>query len=549
MKNNFKNGFQSFSFHESAGNSNIVSQLNDAVKAVSIAPGGAINPEDTAKMFLQRALAEQADGLKNFVAPAVSKDSKADFRAFQTETMPFTNNKNVKFRQTVNGVSVYGSVINVEIDPDLNLVSINSSMAPEITVNTVAKISPEVALKRAADYIKNGIPASVTPLLYLYFEAEKWKLVYLINDVVSNRAEEDSHENKEGPRHQHGFLNCVSVIVDAESGEILKQVPRAMSLKVSAQGDDEASYNISVKDNNGSLELIDEEYNVRTYDLNFGLYWNNGLPGSIISQKENNWLSPGVNAHFNACRVAQFLRDTLKRNGIDNKGMPLISTVRCVEVSGNQNWMNAAWLPLANQMVYGQTTFQGKLRSLAISLDVVAHEILHGVTRYTSNLDYHNQSGALNESYSDIFGIIISNHGKDVSVWNWELGEQVSSVPFRDLSNPSKHEQPEHMNDYQNLPDTRLGDWGGVHTNSGIHNKAAYNLITSKATGEKFLFNVDEVAALFYMALIQLSNRSGFGDSYRGVVNAANSFYRSKPDKQAKLDAIKEAFESVGISQ
>ncbi len=199
-------------------------------------------------------------------------------------------------------------------------------------------------------------------------------------------------------------------------------------------------------------------------------------------------------------------------------------------------------------MVYGQVAVNDNFKTLAIAMDVVAHEIFHGVTEFTCNLDYENESGALNESYSDIFGIIISNFNlPSIDSWNWELGRGIKDVPFRNLSNPEKYGQPSNTSDYKNLPNDRTNDHGGVHLNSGIHNKAAYNLITSKNDNGQYIFKPNDLAVLFYNALIQLSNLSGFSDSYRSILNAANSLFNSDADKDQKMNEIKTAFESVGI--
>jgi Zn-dependent metalloprotease len=91
-------------------------------------------------------------------------------------------------------------------------------------------------------------------------------------------------------------------------------------------------------------------------------------------------------------------------------------------------------------------------------------------------------------------------------------------------------------------------DNGGVHINSGIHNKAAYNLLTTKAAGAGTLFDAKLVIQLFYLALSQhLSRTSGFSDSRRGVVLAARSLFRQDPQRDARLAAIGEAFDKVGI--
>ena len=243
----------------------------------------------------------------------------------------------------------------------------------------------------------------------------------------------------------------------------------------------------------------------------------------------------------------------LKRNGLDNLGSPITSSVNCVASFGTQEWRNAAWLGGRKQMVYGQRSMgNGAFRSYAVALDVVAHEVLHGLTDNTARLVYQGESGALNESYSDIFGIIVANLGQpDIGRWDWRLGEELSvtGIPLRDLSNPRRHNQPDHMDDYQDLPLDDANDHGGVHINSGIHNKAAFNLLTTrKAGGSGFLFTAQEVAAIFYLTLTQhLAATSGFSASRRGADLATKSLFRTAPDKNAKVQALAAAFDKVGI--
>ena len=121
--------------------------------------------------------------------------------------------------------------------------------------------------------------------------------------------------------------------------------------------------------------------------------------------------------------------------------------------------------------------------------------------------------------------------------------------PFWDMANPPRRGQPDHMIDFKVLPNTRRGDWGGVHTNSGIHNKAAYTVLT--ATDQNGLvFTPEDVAAVFYVAVTQLLSRtSQFGDSRRAAVSAARSLFRrsSAAEQQRKIAALEAAFTSVGI--
>ncbi len=160
----------------------------------------------------------------------------------------------------------------------------------------------------------------------------------------------------------------------------------------------------------------------------------------------------------------------------------------------------------------------------------------------------------MNESYSDIFGIIIANlNVPDRARWNWEIGEGLSpdGKPFRDMSNPARFGQPDNMKDYQNFPETEDGDWGGVHTNSGIHNYAAFKVMTATDSSGKLLMTTEEIAAIFYLALTQqLSRTSRFSDSLRGVLLSAQTLFRALPpgERTARLDAITAAYSAAGIT-
>ena len=203
--------------------------------------------------------------------------------------------------------------------------------------------------------------------------------------------------------------------------------------------------------------------------------------------------------------------------------------------------------------VYGQRLIDGELRSYALSLDIVAHEITHGITEATAKIEGRGQPGAVNESYSDILGIIVSNFDvPDRSAWDWRMGEDLDGggVPLRDLSDPGRHGQPDHVDRYLSRPFTREGDFGGIHTNSGIHNRAAYLIMTAQDPQGAELFSARDLAHLFYLALTQhLSRRSGFADSRRGLELSALSLFRDRlPDElDLRVNAVRGAFDAVGV--
>jgi Zn-dependent metalloprotease len=552
-----QNGLRTFALHTyDEGSADAVRALRaERPSSAAFAPAAAgglanLDPETAARLHLQQALESRA--LPELTAPEVNR-ATPEFKSLGTEAQPLTGTTTVKFRQTYNKIPVYGSLVTVELDEHNELLAINTSMGEPTNVDPVARISPMQAIDKVRALAGYGAqPLKTTPRLVYYFDAasDRWRLVYVLEDVPQR--------NREGQQAAGPVPLLMDYLIDAHTGDLVAELPRTPSAARSVQeeGIDELGNlrKFWCVDQGDTIILEDRTLNIQTHDIRFQDIDSAALPGVYVGKPPAPWHTGGVSAHANAAVVATFLREVLRRNGIDNFGGPLISSINCIvadESPDGQEWRNAAWI--GTQMVYGQRRVNGKLRSYAVGLDVVGHEMVHGVTDRTARLQYAAQSGALNESYSDIFGIIISNFEEsDLMRWNWEMGEdlQGTGIPLRDLSDPAKYEQPAHMRDYRNLPITRAGDWGGVHINSGIHNKAAYNIMTATDAQGRFLFDSRALAALFYLALTQhLSRTSLFSDSRRAVDLTARTLFRNDPVdvRNAKLQAISRAFDAVGI--
>jgi Zn-dependent metalloprotease len=169
-----------------------------------------------------------------------------------------------------------------------------------------------------------------------------------------------------------------------------------------------------------------------------------------------------------------FYWETLRRNSIDDQGMPLNGHVHY-----GSRFNNAFWD--GQRMVFGDG--DGVVfNRLTISLDIMGHELTHGVTEKEAQLIYQDQSGALNESVSDVYGSLVKQYHKGKQAAedaDWLIGEGIWADPgrgeaLRSMKEPGSafegDRQPGHMNDYVNTID----DNGGVHINSGIPNKAFY---------------------------------------------------------------------------
>jgi Zn-dependent metalloprotease len=502
-----------------------------------------LDPESAAKRILAHALA--SDAMPSLATPKVS-GTDSDFKSLGVETVPLTGTTIVKFRQQVHGIPIYGSLISVELDDNNDMVSLNSNLAAPNVKSFLAKVSPADALTKVAAAAGYGRDRpQVVPALNLFFDSKgKWHLAYLAENVHSRKKE------------QSGPL-VYDFVVDALTGSLVAELPRTPSANLATdQAPDElgTTQTFCIDMMGAQKVLRDPALNIETYD--FGFRDPNlvvqSLPGTPVAPP---WSSAAVSAHINAATVATYLRTVLKRNNIDNKGGRVISSVNCVVKTdesppGSNVWLNAFWN--GTQMIYGQAMFDDRLRSLASSLDIVAHELFHGVTAATARLVYQDEPGALNESYSDIFGTLISNAAQaDIAQWNWQIGDALSTglQAFRDISDPPLCDQPKLMKDYKTSPITLAGDFGGVHVNCGIHNFAAYKVMTTQAAGG-FLFKPEELAAMFYVALTQqLSRVSTFSDSRRGVVIATRSLFRKLPqaDIDARAGAVAAGFDAAGI--
>ena len=477
-----------------------------------------------------------------------------------TETVGLTGTRTVKFRQSVHGIPVYGSFVVVELAADNALVGIDTTTGRPEDVDPIASISPAQAVEVARSAPGGYRPLrDVVPRLHFFFDGERWRLVHILEDVpvtTDGAKGDDTFLPESLPEAPH----LVDFVVDAHDGSVVDVLPRtpSMAAEVEQTGTDAfgVERTFTAESDGARLVLRDPVHNVETFDLGFGdpLLDAASLPGTLLANPPP-WTASAVSAHANAVQVAQFLRTEVMRHNIDGRGGVMTSTINCVvqeSSSGPQEWANAFWN--GTQMVYGQLRVDGELRSLAANVDVVGHEIFHGVTDSTARLEYRVQSGALNESYSDVFGTIIANLGNDdPRTWDWLVGEGLfpGRDALRDMADPARFDQPAHMDDYRDLPVTRQGDWGGVHINSGIPNKAAHLLLTTEGEDGSLVLTPAEVSAIYYIALTQrLSRTSGFLDARAASVASARSLLRTRPaaERETKVAAVAAAFDAVGIA-
>ncbi|MFD8702515.1 M4 family metallopeptidase [Kitasatospora sp. NPDC059648] len=234
------------------------------------------------------------------------------------------------------------------------------------------------------------------------------------------------------------------------------------------------------------------------------------------------------------------------RDSIDGRGLRLDASVHY-----GRNYDNAFWN--GQRMVFGDG--DGEIfGDFTACVDVIGHELTHGVTQFTANLDYRDQPGALNESVSDVFGSLVKQYALHQSAADadWLIGAGllapgIQGAALRSMKAPGtayddprlgKDPQPAHMRDYVNT----TGDNGGVHINSGIPNHAFYLLATALG-GQAW----DRAGRIWYDALTGggLSAGADFTAFARATVAAAKARY---PDQSSIADTVTASWAQVGVS-
>ncbi|MEL6653630.1 MAG: M4 family metallopeptidase [Bacteroidota bacterium] len=244
-----------------------------------------------------------------------------------------------------------------------------------------------------------------------------------------------------------------------------------------------------------------------------------------------------TDAHWGTAQTYDFLSQVLGRNSIDDEGFLLISHIHVGE-----NFRNAFWD--GRGMYYGDGDSIGGTVDPLVSLDIVAHEIAHGLTQFTASLIYSNESGALNESFSDIMGKVVQRWSKPQS-FDWIMGNE-ANFPIRNMSQP---------NDY-NHPNTYQGNhWavpGRVHTNSGVQNYWFYLLSEGGAgtndNGDDFNLSglgIDKATQIAFRSLIYyLHPSSTYEEARLYSVQAASDLYGAC---SPEVEQVIRAWYAVGV--
>jgi Zn-dependent metalloprotease len=271
------------------------------------------------------------------------------------------------------------------------------------------------------------------------------------------------------------------------------------------------------------------------------------LPGRLVrSEGEPPTADDAVNEAYDGMGATYDLFwSEFGRDSVDGNGLPLASTVHYGNLYENAFWAG-------DRLVFGDGDGQ-VFNRFTLSLSVIGHELVHGVTQFTADLVYQDQSGALNESISDVFGALVEQHarGQDVTEATWLIGEglftdQVQGRALRSMRAPGtafnddvlgKDPQVASMADFVVTDD----DNGGVHLNSGIPNRAFY-LVADSLGGQAW----ESAGQIWYDTLTSggLDRRVDFAGFAGATLRAAETRFGQS---SAEENAVRAAWETVGV--
>jgi bacillolysin len=462
--------------------------------------------------------------------------------------------------QYYDGVRVFGGEVVRQTDRG-QTVSVFGSIYTGIRVDADPVLSP----RDAADIVAELTGASTGPdlepeLVVLPKDAGGFALAYRLRVLTAD--------------------DLAVWFIDAGTGEVVLRYSDLQTAVGTGQGVLNDTKKVSTTLRNGSYLAIDglRPPAIYTYDLKGNLartqLYLNGLitlnDGDVATDADNQWTdAAAVDAHAYAGWTYDYLYKRFSRQGLDNRNLTMTSIVHPVR---REDWASAsasvlnlyylnAFYAGRGIMVYGEglppgVTMGGRQWTyFAGAIDVVAHELAHGVTDYTSDLIYRNESGALSEAFSDIIGTSVEFYyqppGSGYMKADYLVGEDLStpSEPFRSMSDPQAYGDPD------NYSKRYTGTWdnGGVHTNSGIANNAFYlaieggvNRTSGLAVQGVGAANREKIEKVFYRAFTQLLPANAtFSTARAATLQAARDLYGAGSDVER---TVQQAWTAVGVN-
>ncbi len=448
----------------------------------------------------------------------------------------------VRMQQMVAGVPVSGAELIAHFAKDGALTTIDTRYVPGLTDFDVnAQIPVDTAVRAAfadmhatdARFDETRISEAPATRLAVIAKLDKSDAPVLAYEISFRGGIDDEPLR-------------MAYTVDAKTGAVIGKFDNLHKVQGTGVGVLGDTKTLEVTLTNGTYTMVDltrTPNGIKTYTA----ATNQVSPGTAVSSASmTTWdqttigKGAAVDAHFFAGVVYDYYKTAHGRLGIDGANGALISTVHFGAAYNNAFWDGT-------QMTYGDGD-QKLFRAFSAGLDVVGHELTHGVTEKSSALVYQDQSGALNESISDIFGMFVQHFYKPaITAGTWIMGEDIAlgTLGRRDFIHPANGQQPANMS----VIVTTTQDNGGVHTNSGIPNNAAY-LMTMGGTNDVSKIVVpagigwDAAAKVWYRSNTKyLTSTSDFAAAARATISSAKDLTLT----QREQDIIECSWIATGV--
>jgi Zn-dependent metalloprotease/chitodextrinase len=337
-------------------------------------------------------------------------------------------------------------------------------------------------------------------------------------------------------------VSRVDVYVDATTGKVVDTIDKVHTIDMDLTGMAKYNGNVSIKgqQNSNTYRLRNQSHKIETYSLNGSTDYNVAI--DINSDDQYIDEDPiAVQAHFGAEQTYSFFNEKYGRDSYDDNGTSIKSYVHY-----STDYANAFWDGI--RMTYGDGN--GTTVDALVSVDIVAHEITHGITQYSAELLYKYEAGALNESFSDIFGEAVENFAQGSNDWLMGAEIFVNGGAIRSLDDPNTFNDPDtYMGDHYYIGGS---DHGGVHTNSGVQNYWFYLLSQGgngiNDHGDAFEVNpigIDKAAAIAYRNLTTyLGVYSNYYNAREGAIQAAIDLYGNQ---SPEVISVTNAWHAVGV--
>lgn len=522
----------------------VVSKRAEANKAIFVT--GSQDERETAKRISLGILRDQA------AQRSIGNVDEFEVQKVEIDDLQMAH---TRVRQTVDGVPVWEGEAIVHLKADGTLSTITDNLKEAIVVSTKPNFSAKHAIQVASDAYRGKAQATDSPEvgMYVYRGTGRDHLVFR---VLTPRI--DGSPDTSAPVD----------FIDAQTGELVFSHDNLQT------GSGSSLYSGTVTIDTSSVGatfyMEDLTRKMGTFNMNNTGNTTTGTGGtqSRYTDTDDIWSATaqraGVDAHYGARWTYDYYLNVHGRNGINGSGGP--GTTAAAANSGismitsrvhfGSNYNNAFWFQ--NKMTYGDGN--GTSFSPLTTIDIAGHEMTHGVTEFTANLTYANESGALNESMSDVFGAMVESYsrGGAVNGDTWKIGEQAytpatSGDALRYMDNPhlagnggfTANDDPDHYTERY----TGSSDSGGVHINSGIANHAFY---LAAAGGTHHLSGVavtgmgtTDAARIWYRALtVYMTSSTNFAGARTAMINSATDLFGSASTQNT---TIQRAWCAVGV--